>query len=68
VTATFLIALAPNRDMKAALNEESGTWHLLGTRGCGVTPEGKTVDATWSKIRDQVERGAGDRCGNCNWP
>jgi hypothetical protein len=54
--------------MKAVLNEESGTWHLLGTRGCGVTPEGKTVDATWSKIRDQVERGAGDRCGNCNWP
>lgn len=54
--------------MKAVLNEETGTWHLLGARGCGVTPDGDTVDATWSKIRDRVERDTGNRCGNCNWP
>ena len=54
--------------MKARLNDESETWHLLGARGCGVKPDGETVDASWSKIRDRVERDAGKRCKNCDWP
>lgn len=54
--------------MKAALNEESGTWHLLGAGGCGVIPEGRTIDARWSKIRDRLDREPGSRCGNCEWP
>jgi len=54
--------------MKAVLNEESGTWHLLGARGCGATPDGEVVDARWSEIRDRVERGTGSTCSNCHWP
>lgn len=54
--------------MKAAYNEDSEKWHLLGVRGCGASPDGETVDATWSKIRDRVERDTGARCKNCDWP
>ncbi|MFB6233200.1 MAG: hypothetical protein ABEH61_02980 [Haloarculaceae archaeon] len=54
--------------MLAVRNPATGTWHLLGTRGCGQNPDGETVDATWSKIRDRVDRDDGDRCSNCNWP
>ena len=54
--------------MQAAHNDETGTWHLLGARGCGVDPEGQHLDARWSEIRDRVERGEGTPCRNCNWP
>jgi hypothetical protein len=54
--------------MRAVQNDRTGTWHLLGARGCGTTPGGKTVDGTWAEIRDQVDRDAGARCTNCNWP
>ncbi len=54
--------------MKAALTEESGTWHLVGARGCGVKSNGETLDASWSKVRDRVERDTGSRCKNCHWP
>jgi hypothetical protein len=54
--------------MLAVQNKETGTWHLVGARGCGEKPDGETVEATWSKIRDRVERDAGTRCSNCNWP
>lgn len=54
--------------MKAVRNDDTGTWHLLGARGCGAKPDGDTVDARWSKIRDRVDRDSGQRCKNCNWP
>ncbi len=54
--------------MKAVQNEHTDTWHLLGARGCGARPDGETVDASWAKIRDRVERDSGSRCRNCNWP
>lgn len=54
--------------MKAVRNDETGTWHLIGVRGCGARPDGQTVDARWSKIRDRVDRDSGTRCKNCNWP
>jgi len=54
--------------MRAVRNESSGTWHLIGTRGCGTRPDGETIEAQWSKIRDRVERGEGTQCKNCNWP
>jgi len=54
--------------MNAVLNEESDTWHLLGTRGCGASPDGEVVDARWSEIRDRVERDTGNTCKNCHWP
>ena len=54
--------------MKAVRNDNSGTWHLLGRRGCGAGPNGKTVEGTWAKVRDTVDRDSGKRCGNCNWP
>jgi hypothetical protein len=54
--------------MKAVRNEASDTWHLLGARGCGASPDGQVLDARWSEIRDRVERDTGTKCGNCNWP
>ncbi|MEF8781641.1 MAG: hypothetical protein V5A39_01860 [Haloarculaceae archaeon] len=54
--------------MIAIKNADTGTWHLLGARGCGAEPDGETVEAGWSKIRDRVDRDGGDRCSNCNWP
>jgi hypothetical protein len=54
--------------MEAVRNEQTGTWHLLGVRGCGADPAGETVDGTWAEIRDRVDRDTGDRCRNCNWP
>jgi hypothetical protein len=54
--------------MIAVRNEETGTWHLLGARGCGADPDGERVDAGWPKVRDRVDRNAGTRCSNCNWP
>jgi hypothetical protein len=54
--------------MKAVFNDESEKWHLLGARGCGARPDGETIDASWSKIRDRVERDTGSRCKNCDWP
>jgi hypothetical protein len=54
--------------MKAVRNEDTGTWHLVGARGCGADPDGERVEGTWAGIRDRVDRSAADRCGNCNWP
>jgi len=54
--------------MKAVQNEKTGTWHLVGTRGCGTESGGETVEGTWAAIRDRVDRSDGDRCRNCNWP
>lgn len=54
--------------MEARQTEGTGTWHLLGSRGCGATPEGEAVSGTWAEIRDRVDRDAGDRCRNCRWP
>jgi len=34
--------------MKAVRNDETGTWHLLGARGCGQKPDGERLDATSS--------------------
>lgn len=65
---------APRLDplVKAVLNEASGTWHLLGARGCGIEPTGDTygavVDGSWAVIRDHVDRSDVDRCRNCRWP
>jgi len=54
--------------MQAAKNGTTGTWHLIGTRGCGANPDGDAIEDTWAMIRDQVDRDAGTRCSNCNWP
>jgi len=54
--------------MRAARNDETGTWHLLGRRGCGATPEGVRVEGSWAAIRDRVERDDATACGNCRWP
>jgi hypothetical protein len=54
--------------MIAVRNAATGTWHLLGSRGCGAEPDGETVDASWATVRDRVERDSGTRCGNCRWP
>jgi hypothetical protein len=52
----------------AVRNNDTDTWHLLGVRGCGASPDGQRVEASWAKIRDRVDRDAADRCSNCNWP
>jgi len=54
--------------MEAVRNATTGTWHLIGARGCGVEPDGETVTGTWAAVRDEVERDAGDPCRRCNWP
>jgi len=54
--------------MEAVKNATTGTWHLVGARGCGADPEGESVDAAWATVRDRVTRDGGDRCTNCNWP
>jgi len=54
--------------MRAVRNERSGTWHLVGTRGCGAEPDGAVVAGSWAEVRDRVDRDAAERCGNCNWP
>ena len=54
--------------MEAIKNGQSGTWHLVGARGCGAEPDGEVVEGTWAQIRDRVGRDSGERCGNCNWP
>ena len=58
--------------MEAVQNEGTGVWHLLGSRGCGVDPDGGTygdvVSGNWAVIRDHVDRDAGDRCRRCRWP
>lgn len=54
--------------MRAVKNAQSGTWHLLGTRGCGAEPDGESVEGNWAVIRDRVERDEGGRCENCRWP
>lgn len=57
-----------NVAMKAVKTERTGTWHLVGTRGCGAEPGGETVEGPWAEVRDRVDRSPGDRCQNCNWP
>lgn len=57
-----------NRAMKAMQNERTGTWHLVGARGCGAEPEGDVVEGAWAEIRDRVERDGSNRCSNCRWP
>lgn len=54
--------------MEAVQNEQSGVWHLGGTRGCGERPEGDKVKGSWAEVRDRVDRDAGNRCEKCNWP
>ncbi len=54
--------------MKAVKNARSGTWHLVGTRGCGAEPDGDAVDGSWAEIRDRVQRDDGEQCANCRWP
>ncbi|MFB6353783.1 MAG: hypothetical protein ABEJ92_06825 [Halobacteriales archaeon] len=58
--------------MEAVLNESTGTWHLLGSRGCGVDPAGdafgEVVAGNWAEIRDAVDRHEGTRCRRCRWP
>jgi hypothetical protein len=54
--------------MNAAKNETSGTWHLLGNRGCGAAPDGDCVGGNWATVRDVVDRDDGERCQNCSWP
>jgi len=54
--------------MDAQRNDDTGTWHLVGTRGCGVDPDGRHVSGSWAEIRDAVARGDGDRCSHCDWP
>jgi len=63
--------MTPPRDdqsMKAVKNERSGTWHLVGSRGCGAEPDGEVVDGPWAEIRDRVERDEGSPCSRCRWP
>lgn len=54
--------------MRARQNANTGTWHLVGARGCGAEPTGDVVEGNWAEIRDRVDRDPGDRCGNCRWP
>ena len=58
--------------MRAVKNADTGTWHLLGSRGCGVDPGGAAYDevleGTWAEVRDEVSRDAGSRCKRCRWP
>jgi hypothetical protein len=54
--------------MHAAQTESSGTWHLVGSRGCGADPDGETIEGPWATIRDHVDRSEGSRCSRCNWP
>lgn len=58
--------------MKAVRNDETKTWHLLGSRGCGVDPTGEAYgevfEGTWAEVRDEVERDAATPCRNCRWP
>lgn len=54
--------------MEAVQNEQTETWHLLGTRGCGAQPEGDRIEGTWAEIRSRVTRDTGTRCQNCQWP
>jgi len=54
--------------MRAVKNGRSGTWHLVGARGCGAEPDDEAIEGSWAQIRDRVDRDSGDRCGNCNWP
>lgn len=58
--------------MDAVRNAETDTWHLLGSRGCGVDPEGDSYDpileGSWAEIRDTVDRSSGSRCRRCRWP
>lgn len=54
--------------MQAVRNAQTGTWHLVGSRGCGAEPDGERVEGNWAEIRDHVDRDGGGRCSNCRWP
>lgn len=54
--------------MEVVQNDRTGTWHLVGSRGCWVEPNGETVEEDWAAIQDYVDDSAGDRCSRCNWP
>lgn len=58
--------------MDAVKNERSGTWHLVGSRGCGVDPTGAAygdvVTGNWATLRDTVSRDDGESCRRCRWP
>lgn len=54
--------------MKVVKNDSSGTWHLVGSRGCGSEPDGERVEGSWAVIRDRVTRDEGPRCSHCRWP
>ena len=54
--------------MLAFRDEETRTWHLVGSRGCGARPDGEAIDDVWQEIRDQIEMDTGTRCEECNWP
>jgi hypothetical protein len=54
--------------MRAARTPSSATWHLLGDRGCGASPDGEAIEGSWAAVRDRVDRDEGSRCANCRWP
>lgn len=54
--------------MEAVQNENTRTWHLVGSRGCGADPAGERIEGSWAEIRDRVDRDAGKRCSHCRWP
>jgi len=54
--------------MRTVRNDESKTWHLVGSRGCGAGPDGERTEGNWAEVRDHFDRDAGDRCSRCNWP
>ncbi|MDX1746687.1 MAG: hypothetical protein R3324_12170 [Halobacteriales archaeon] len=58
--------------MDAVRNDRTETWHLLGSRGCGIDPDGDAYadifHGTWAEVRDEVARDTGSRCRNCRWP
>lgn len=47
---------------RAVQNEKAGTYHLVGTRGCGAEPDGESVQWSWAVVRDTDESDHGDRC------
>lgn len=54
--------------MEAIRNNQSETWHLVGSRGCGTEPDSERGEGNWAEVRDRVGRDAGYRCSRCNWP
>lgn len=58
--------------MEAVENERTDVWHLIGSRSCGVDPDGAAfgpvLEGSWAVIRDEVDRSTSTRCQRCRWP